>query len=173
MATQKEVAAHLFISDRQVRNLSKSPGAPKPKGKQGYSVDDWRRFYIDYLKSGGVQLEVSSEDDDSAEMRALKIKIQQTNLDDKLESIKMRKVNRKIKEAQWGPLEIITAVTSQLAVAINSRIEGMLPRLKQIWPDMPVEAYEALNKEVIAISNELADVDPDFSEYLEIDSEEV
>lgn len=171
MANQKEVAEHLFITDRHVRNLATQPGAPKSRGKAGHNLDEWRKFYFDYLKGGGADSTGHDPDEEDAELRQIKREKERAALDDKLESIAMRKLNRKIKEGQYAPIEILTVALSSVMVAVNSRMEGMLPRLKQAWPDMPVEAYQALEKEKIAISNELSESEPDLSAYVEIDSE--
>ena len=64
MATQSEVAAHLFISDRQVRNLISDGILPSSKGKGGLEVEDCRKRYIDYLrgqKTGQVKAPEESD----------------------------------------------------------------------------------------------------------------
>ncbi|EDV5758672.1 terminase, partial [Salmonella enterica subsp. salamae] len=53
MATQAEVAEHLGITERQLRNLQKVPGAPKARGRGDYDKDAWRYFYFSFLKHGG------------------------------------------------------------------------------------------------------------------------
>lgn len=52
MATQEEVAKHLNITDRWVRELQKEPGAPKNRKWGEYDIDTWRYFYLSYLQRG-------------------------------------------------------------------------------------------------------------------------
>lgn len=174
MATQKEIGAHLDLDERQIRNLMTSqPGAPKAKRRGEHNLDEWRLFYIRYLRDMGKGKNVGQVDPDQEDdyLRQLKREKERAALDDKLESIAMKRLNRKIKEGVYAPIDILTLAISSLMVAVNSRMEGMLPRLKQAWPDMPVEAYQALEKEKVAISNELSESEPDLSAYVEIDQE--
>ena len=73
MATQAEVAAHLLLSDRRLRDLSKLPGAPVPQGRGDWDLDACRHFYIHCLRgnrkdsSGGDEPEA---DDNSLEKNA-------------------------------------------------------------------------------------------------------
>lgn len=44
MASQAEVAAHLLLSDRRLRDLAKLPGAPVPQGRGDWELDAWQPF---------------------------------------------------------------------------------------------------------------------------------
>lgn len=50
MAKQIDVANHLDLSDRQVRNLIKSGALPGSKGPGGYDIDACRVAYIRHLR---------------------------------------------------------------------------------------------------------------------------
>lgn len=173
MATQTEVAEHLFLTDRQIRTLSKRPGAPISKGRGGYSLDEWRKFYIHYLKglSAGSDEPEVGQDEGEAVIASLKRRKLELELEDKEVGIAKKRYEQQIKERLYAPIVLITEAVVGVAVSINSRMEGVLPRLKQAWPDMPVEAQAALQKELVAISNDLATVQPDLSDYVEGDPE--
>ena len=170
MATQRDVAAHLDLSDRHVRNLQKQAGWPRPRGRGDYDLDDCRLFYINYLRA---QKEGSPEPETEGDTLLAELKLEklQLELDEKRERIANVRHAREIKQKLYAPIYLITDAVIGVATAINSRMEGVLPRLKQAWPDMPIEAHAALHKELVAISNDLATVQPDLSNYLDGDTE--
>lgn len=174
MATQQEVADHLGVNAKTIQRLSKSLGAPAKKGAREYDLDRWRMFYLDYLRnmkgvSGGhSELDMEAESDELAELAIDKARLAN---EDKREAIKLRKVNRKIKEGAYAPIEIIPIAVTETARALQSRVDGWLPRLKQVWPDMPVEAYQALQKEIVVVMNELSETDINLSAFVDVDIE--
>ena len=50
MATQKQVAEHLDMSDRQVRELVAQHILPQPSGRNGFDLDECRMRYFLYLR---------------------------------------------------------------------------------------------------------------------------
>lgn len=52
MVSQAEVAAHLLLSDRRLRDLAKLPGAPVPQGRGDWELDAWRHFI--FVISGAI-----------------------------------------------------------------------------------------------------------------------
>jgi len=68
---------------------------------------------------------------------------------------------------------MIIDTLGQVASRINSRLDGLLPKMKSAWPDMPPEAVEVLEAEIAAAANECADVRPDLTDYFEGDSESI
>ena len=51
MATQKEVAAHLDLSDRQIRELQSTGVIQRPSGRGEYDLDACRVGYIRHLRA--------------------------------------------------------------------------------------------------------------------------
>ncbi|WP_261890279.1 hypothetical protein [Vibrio cortegadensis] len=58
-----------------------------------------------------------------------------------------------------------------VAIALRTRVDSWLPKLKMAWPDMPPEQIEVLKRELAMALNELADVKPDLSAYEDSDIE--
>lgn len=50
MASQAEVAAHLLLSDRRLRDLAKLR-EHQSTGRGDWELDAWRHFYIRYLRA--------------------------------------------------------------------------------------------------------------------------
>ncbi len=82
MATQKEVAAHLFMSEKWVRELVKKGVLPAGHGKGGLNLNKCREAYITYLKginSGQVKPSSEAEPDEVRDAR-IKRKTLETKL---------------------------------------------------------------------------------------------
>ncbi|EBA0744805.1 hypothetical protein FXF82_00920 [Salmonella enterica subsp. enterica serovar Nigeria] len=164
MATQAEVAAHLLLTDRRLRDLSKLPGAPVPQGRGEYDLDAWRQFYIHYLRNNRRDSSSSDEpeaDDNSPE----KNREQWLKNEERQERILMARVKRRILAKRYAPIELISVAVSRVAVELRTRVESWPPRLKKVWPEMPQEASSLLKEELAIALNELADIRVDFSDY--------
>lgn len=164
MATQMEVAEHLGLSDRQIRNLSDLPGAPKPKGRGGWDIDAWRYFYIEYLRARSRDI---SEDDEPEAGGDTPEKVQEQRLKntERQERILIARVKRRILARRYAPIELISAAVTRTSVELRTRVESWPSRLKKIWLDMPPEASQMLQKELANALNELADIRVDLSGY--------
>lgn len=64
MANQKEIAEHLYITDRQVRRLIENGTLPKSKGSMGMSIDDCRLAYLQYLRHQANSPTIDPNEDD-------------------------------------------------------------------------------------------------------------
>lgn len=164
MATQKDVADHLRLSDRQIRNLSNLPGAPKPQGRGGWDINAWRFFYIDYLRARSRDVS-DSDEPEADEVSPEKGKEQRLKNEERQERILIARVKRRILAKRYAPVELISVAISRTAIELRTRIESWVPRLKKIWPDMPMEATDLFNQEFKKLLNELAELRIDLSDY--------
>ncbi|WP_445364907.1 hypothetical protein ACJJJB_00100 (plasmid) [Microbulbifer sp. ANSA001] len=171
MATQAEVAAHLFLTDRTVRDLQKKPGAPVSRGRGGYDLNEWRLYYINYLRGmkglSGDGSEPETDEELEREDKALKRREARLKVEERAERIAGQKAKRFLFERTYGPLTLITHTVEQVASAVNSRLEALPLKVRKACPDLPPEAFERLDLEIIAASNELAEIEPDLSGYAE------
>lgn len=164
MAKQADVAKHLSLSERQVRNLMDLPGAPVPRGRGEWDIDAWRYFYIEYLRSRSRDVSDGDEPetgDDSPE----KQREQLLKNEERHERILIGRVKRRILAKRYAPIELISIAVSRAAIELRTRVESWLPRLKKIWPDMPLEASQLLEKEMAGALNELTKIRVDLSDY--------
>lgn len=162
MATQKQIAEHLFISDKWVRELTSQGILVSNNARGGYDIDDCRRRYIEYLravKSGQIKGGSQAEPAEEAEQR-LKRKGLET---------KLRKENYQLSvlEKKYAPIEIITETLLRVSQSWSIRLESFSARIRQAWPDMPSEAKEEIDAVIAEGANELADMRPDLSDYRE------
>lgn len=164
MAKQADVAAHLRLSERQIRNLANLPGAPKPQGRGEWDLDAWRFFYIDYLRARSRDVSEDNEPETGDETPE-KVQEQRLKNAERQERILFSRVKRRILAKKYAPVELISVAVSRTATELRTRVESWPPRLKKIWLDMPTEASQLLQKELAAALNELADIRVDFTGY--------
>lgn len=166
MSTQIEVAKHLFLSDKWVRELIKKGVLPSSSGRGGYDLDKCREAYIFYLRgvnSGQVKGPSESEPDEIIDAK-IKRKVIQT---------KLRKENYQLSvlENKYQPLEIIIETLLRVSQSMSIQNESFSAQIKQVWPDMPPEAKDRIDEFVAERANEIADIRPDISDFRESDPE--
>ncbi len=168
--TQADIARLLGISPRQVQNLIGQGVLPAAKGRDGMNPLACNHAYITYkskAKSTGLKPETAPENDEESFEKAE----QRLKLEEKRENIAMKRAKRVLFEKTFAPVDMIVDALQQVASRINTRIDGLIPKLKSAWPEMPPEAIEILEVELAAAANECADVQPDLSEYIDSDEE--
>lgn len=164
MATQEELASHLFMSSRWLREYIKKGILPASKGRGGYDLDKCREAYIVYLsgvKNGKVQ---SHSEEEPAEVR-------DANIKRKTLETKLRKENYQLSvlEKKYGPIKIITVTLQRVSQSWTIRLESFSARIKRAWPDMPDAAKDVIDTVIAEGANELANMRPDLSDYRESD----
>lgn len=165
--TQSDIAKLLGISDRQVRNLTQQGILQSAKGRDGMNPLDCIHRYITYKsqqKNVSPEAETVADEEEQFAKEERRLKIE-----DKRETIAMKKAKRVLFEKSYAPLDIITDSLQQVGSRLTSRLDGLIPKVKSVWPDMPPEAIEVFEAEIAAASNECADVRPNLEEYMECD----
>ena len=158
MATQKEVAAHLFISEKWVRTLVSKGVLPASHGRGGMDLAKCREAYIVYLKGINSGQVIPENEPELGQLRDENIK--------RLTSeTRLRKENYQLSvlENQYGPWEIITTTLQRVSQGLIIGFESLSAQLKQVWPDMPPEAKDLIDTVIAEGVNELADMRPDLS----------
>lgn len=161
MATQVEVAAHLDLSDRQVRNLLRDGVLPGSKGVGGLDVDACRIAYIGYLRglaSGQVRhpeaVEGSDGIDSLTEMKLLQERLRLTAAQAEGQELK-----NDITRRQSVPTEFATFVMSRLAAEVASILDTLPLTLKRRHPDLEVRHIESVQRELAKARNRAAELD--------------
>jgi phage terminase Nu1 subunit (DNA packaging protein) len=160
MATQLEVAAHIDLSDRQVRTLVADGVLPASKGAGGLDIDACRMAYIRYLRgvnSGQVRPEVPDEDlgiDPLAEHRLTQERLRLTSAQAEGQELKNEVTKRKS-----VPTGFATYVLSRLAAEIGSILDTLPMTLKRRHPDLEVRHIESVQRELAKARNRAATLD--------------
>ncbi|MAX91755.1 MAG: DNA packaging protein [Pseudomonas sp.] len=159
MATQVEVAAHLDLSDRQVRNLLTDGVLPSSKGAGGLDVDACRLAYIRYLRgigSGQVRPEPPSDEDDDGDT-AKRLEVERLRLT--AAQAEGQELKNDITKRKSVPTEFATFVLSRLSAEIGSILDTLPLTLKRRHPDLEVRHIESVQRELAKARNRAATLD--------------
>lgn len=168
--TQSDIALLLRISPRQVRNLIQQGILPDAKGRDGMDPLACIHAYITYKSKNHIAAskeEIPPNEDDQLEVIERRLKIE-----DKQETIAMKRAKRVLFEKSFGPLVIISDVLQQIGGNLASVHDGLISKMKLVWHDMPPEAIEVLTQELTAAANECANINIDLSDYADGDPED-
>lgn len=161
MATQVEVAAHLDLSDRQVRNLLAGGVLPASKGAGGLDIDACRMAYISYLRglaSGQVKHQESSGSDGALDPQAEQ-KLTEQRLRLTAAQAEGQELKNDITRRRSVPTEFATFVMSRLAAEIASILDTLPLTLKRRHPDLEVRHIESIQRELAKARNRAAELD--------------
>ncbi|ELB1089314.1 hypothetical protein QQ212_002755 [Vibrio alginolyticus] len=168
--TQLDIATLLGISSRQVRNLTQQGVLPVAKGRNGIDPLACIHAYITY-KSQSKAFDSKPETEQKDEEVFAKLE-RDLKLEERREKLAMLKAKRVLFEKSYAPIDIIVDTLEQVCARVGTRLDTLLPKLKNAWPDMPPEAVEVLEAVIAAVLNECADVQPNLSDYIDSDPDE-
>jgi phage terminase Nu1 subunit (DNA packaging protein) len=160
MATQVEVAAHIDLSDRQVRSLLADGVLPGSKGSGGLDIDACRLAYIRYLRglnSGQVRPEVPEGFegvDPNVEAKLAQERLRLTAAQAEGQELKNDVTKRKS-----VPTDFAVFVLSRLAAEIGSILDTLPLTLKRKHPDLEVRHIESVQRELAKARNRSATLD--------------
>lgn len=168
MANQKELAQHLDLTDRQVRNLLADGILPTSRGNGGLNLQDCRHAYIRYLRglgNGQVKAEAGyppEEDfDPMVEHHLLEERFRLT----RAQAVAQERKNE-ISERQLVPVGFATFSLSKIASHIASVLETVPLKLQRKHPEMDPRHLQSLEREIALARNLAAQVDEKLDVYL-------
>ena len=172
MATQAEVAAHLFISDRQVRNLIADGVLAGSKGKGGLDLDDCRRRYIDYLRS--VKTGQTSGDPESGNeaepgdiIGGINVPLQDARK--KQADADIREHRLAVMRQEYAPVALLQDAVTRLSEMMVAQLQALPMKLKVADPSLTARSVDAAKKQIAELCNGLADIELDLSDYTPVD----
>lgn len=157
MATQVEVAAHLDMSDRQVRNLLQSGVLPGSRPRHGYDLDDCRLAYIRHLRgqvSGQVRVP-EQDDDDGIDPLIEQKREQEEYLLTRERRIGQQQKNE-IAARKVVPGEFAIFSLSKLAAEIAAILDTLPMTMKRRHPDLEPRHLDTLSRELARARNQAA-----------------
>lgn len=160
MATQVEVAQHLDLSDRQIRNLVSDGVLPSSKGAGGLDVDACRLAYIRYLRgigNGQVRAEAPAADDAEDGDTAKRLEVERLRLT--AAQAEGQELKNDITKRKSVPTEVATFVLSRLSAEIGSILDTLPLTLKRRHPDLEVRHIESVQRELAKARNRAATLD--------------
>lgn len=152
MASQKDVAEHLDLSTRQIRNLVQQAVMPGPKGQSGYNLDTCRLAYLNYLRQlsrRGVKEELSPEDIDIDKEKARLVRGQAT----------MQDLKNEILEGRSVPTDLARDVLAKILVQVGGILATLPMNIKRKHPELEQRTIESIKLEIAKHANEAAKLD--------------
>lgn len=173
MATQKQLAEHLDITDRQVRNLLTDGVLPGSKGNGGLDVNAGRIAYIRYLRglaAGQVKPATGlPEGDDIDPLIEYRLMEERRGLT-AAQRIGQEKKNE-IAERRLVPVDFMTFALARIASQIGSLLDQVGVKVARKHPGIDVRHLEAMQREIATARNIAAALGEDMpailAEYLD------
>ncbi|ECC1695214.1 terminase [Salmonella enterica subsp. salamae] len=161
MATQEEVAKHLDITARRVRDLQKVPGAPKNRRRGEYDIDAWRYFYLSYLQRGGK----AESDEDGCDDYEEKLLIARWKLTE--EQAVTQKLKNQVTEGKMIDSGFCIFFLSRLAMDLSSTLDAIPLAMQRKFPEMPPQQIAHLKTLVAKGANQCAKAGEKLPELLD------
>ena len=149
MATQIEVAKHLDLSDRQVRNLLTDGVLPGSKGKGGYDIEACRLAYIRHLRGLGnsqVKPEMDPEQGDIDPL--IEYRLTQERLRLTAAQSEAQELKNEVTKKRLIPADFITFAFAKFIPASGS--------LRRRPPDLTPGQLDSIGRELTKARNTIA-----------------
>ena len=167
MATQQEVAEHLDITDRQVRNLLQSGVLPGAKGRGAYNLDDCRLAYIRYMRGQlAGQVETKEAEADAIDPLLEHKREQEEYLLTRERRIGQQQKNE-IAARKVVPSEFAIFSLSKLAAEIAAILDTLPLTMKRKHPDLEPRHLDTLSRELAKARNQAAGLHDTIPEHLD------
>lgn len=150
MATQKEVAEHLDLSDRMVRNLIQDGIIPAVKGRGGLDLDACRLAYVRHLRGiASGQVKASEEDLELNRERAA------------LAAEQRRKLRREndLAESLVAPVSLLTSAIEKTAAQIIPILDALPLEAKRMNPRLTGHDVQLMKKAIARCRNAIAEME--------------
>lgn len=152
MATQQEVAEHLDLSTRSIRNHLTAGHLPPSRGPGGYDLDACRVAYIRHLRAvASGQAAGDGDGLDPVAERARKDAAQANKTEFDLAVAKKEYVH----------ISHLENVLARFASAAAAKFDAITARLKQKYPELKARQIESIKMEIAEARNYVAGLRPD------------
>lgn len=146
MATQKEVAEHLSLSERRIKMLVKDGVLKQGVGRGGMDLDAARIDYMNYLRVGAErQTDVEDDQLDTATKR------------ENLRLTKARADAQELKNLQEKqqllPVDIMHESLAKVAAQIASALDTLPSKIKRAQPSLTNSEMDIIKAEIVRAQN--------------------
>lgn len=159
MATQRDLAKHLCLSTRRIRDLLKAGILPSGGAGASYDLDACREAYINYLRglaAGRIRGETEgTEPSGPPDYSELLI----------MEKHRALKLENDVKEGEFAPVHMLTEALWQRGKIIIAHLDNIPLLLKRNWPEITGDQIMLVKRTIADCRNAIADArlddDPD------------
>ncbi|MCR9279971.1 MAG: hypothetical protein NXH85_18585 [Pseudomonadaceae bacterium] len=148
MATAKQAAAHIDISERRFRQLRQQGAVTGPKGgKGGYDLDEVRLQYIRALRASKGDLAGVTQSGVADDIAAEKLK-------------KLRIENARLTR-ELVPVDVLELYARKLGSTVKDGLDALVGNVKKRLPHLRSSELQMIRQEIAKTSNAIADFNPD------------
>lgn len=137
--TQVEIAAHLDMSERNLRDVLEQLGA----NHKQTSLAEIRVGYIRRLREQAAG-RLGDGDMDLVQERAALAKAQRIG----------QEIKNAVAQAEYAPVGLLADVLAAASAAVVDRFDALPGVLRKACPDLPAEARDAIDKTIASARNE-------------------
>lgn len=152
MASQIEVADHIDLSTRQVRNLEKLGIIPSPKGNGGYCLDACRKAYINYLRNMSKHSSRPETDPELIDIEKERARLVKAQAD-------AQELKNEILEGRSIPTDVGREVISKILSQVGGILNALPLNIKRKHPQLEKRVIDSIQAEIVKHSNEAAKLD--------------
>jgi phage terminase Nu1 subunit (DNA packaging protein) len=159
MATQDQVAAHIDLSGRQVRDLLGRGILPASKGRGGLNADACRLAYIRYLR-GLHRKQISEPDSGPMDVDVDKERALNLRADTRLKELKEAQLRKEL-----APIQLLEMVLGKTCAQISAALEAIPLKVKRMVPKLSNAEVEIIRREIIKCQNIAAESTLNIDEF--------
>lgn len=159
MATQKQIAEHIDLSDRQVRRLVSEGVLPASKGHGGMDIDACRTAYINYLRHLSSKPNIDeSPDEESLEYERYRLtKAQADN----------QELKNAISKQEVVPVDFAAFALSTVAAEASGILDSLPLNLIRKHPELTRVQQENIKRELAKAMNAMSRLSDKIPEMLD------
>lgn len=159
MATVKEIAEHLGLTERRVKQLRQEGIIPTGKRGVGGDLDASRMAYFNYLRIGAERDSAPADD--------------QLDIEAKRENLRLVKARADAQELknlqdkqQLLPVKILQEVLAKSAAQVASILDTLPSKIKRAQPSLTNSEMDIIKAEVVRAQNIAAQSGDALEDYL-------
>lgn len=163
MATQKELAEWIGLTDRQVRNLQSQGFIHKARGAGGIDLQRAVKEYINYVKSGLEQTpDFDPDEPTSGGARGEEAK---QDLRRKTLNADLMEEKLKIMRGEYAPIAVLGDALNKVLGSVSARLNSLPMQAKLADPSLSGRAIDTLKTAIAECKNDCARAYLDIPDY--------
>ncbi len=152
MATQKEIAEYLGLTDRTVRNLQSKGIISDKRGRNGYCLKTSIRDYIRHLEKKNKTGEETDDEATTSNVNGIDTDYQDARKA-KLQADKLE-IDLLVKLGEVAPIEMILELTANKAAQVASLLDTIPASVARAVPELPKSRLAVIEQEITKARNE-------------------
>ncbi|MBO1928314.1 terminase small subunit [Thiomicrorhabdus sp. 6S2-11] len=146
MATVKEVAEHLGLTERRVKQMRQEGIIPTGKRGAGADLDACRMAYFNYLRVSKESTATVDDDQIDIETKRENLRLTKARAD-------AQELKNLVEKQQLLPVEIMQESLAKVAAQISSILDTLPSKIKRAQPSLTNSEMDLIKGEIIRAQN--------------------